>query len=288
MPEGKIGVMGGSGLYQIEGIENIRETVVETPFGKPSDAYIEGELEGKQLVFLPRHGRGHKISPTEINYRANIYGMKKLGVEWILSASAVGSLKEEYKPLDVVIPDQFVDRTNRSRQSTFFGDGVVAHITFADPICSELANVVNQSCKEVGVTTHFGGTYLNMEGPAFSTRAESNLYRSWGMDVIGMTNLIEAKLAREAEICYTTIALVTDYDCWHEGHDAVSVEQVIEYLMQNVENAKKIIRTTIQQMTLNKRECKCFSALKNAVLTDKKQIDPESRNRLDLLIGKYL
>lgn len=288
MSQGKIGVIGGSGLYQIEGFENIRETKISTPFGDPSDAYIEGTLDGKELVFLPRHGRGHRISPTEINYRANIFGMKQLGVEQILSASAVGSLKEELKPLDVVLPDQFVDRTNRQRESTFFGNGVVAHVSFADPICSDLAKIVHQSCKELNVTSHLGGTYLNMEGPAFSTRAESNLYRSWGMDIIGMTNLVEAKLAREAEICYTTIALVTDYDCWHEEHDAVSVEQVIAYLMKNVENAKKIIAKTVQAMTLENRNCKCPSALKNAIITDRKAISENARARLDILIGKYL
>lgn len=288
MLQSKIGVIGGSGLYQIEGFENIRETKVSTPFGEPSDAYIEGELHGKKLVFLPRHGRGHKISPTEINYRANIYGMKELGVTSILSASAVGSLKEELKPLDVVIPDQFVDRTNRHRQSTFFGDGVVAHITFADPVCARLGKAVHQSCRELGVNSHLGGTYLNMEGPAFSTRAESNLYRSWGMDIIGMTNLVEAKLAREAEICYTTMALVTDYDCWHEEHEDVSVEQVIAYLMKNVENAKKIIAKTVQALSPEKNGCKCASALRSAIITDKKAISESARKRLDLLIGKYL
>ncbi len=288
MSQSKIGVIGGSGLYQIEGFENIRETKILTPFGEPSDAYIEGELHGKKLVFLPRHGRGHKISPTEINYRANIYGMKELGVTSILSASAVGSLKEELKPLDVVIPDQFVDRTNRHRQSTFFGDGVVAHITFADPVCARLGKAVHQSCRELGVNSHFGGTYLNMEGPAFSTRAESNLYRSWGMDIIGMTNLVEAKLAREAEICYTTMALVTDYDCWHEEHEDVSVEQVIAYLMKNVENAKKIIAKTVQALSPEKKGCQCASALRSAIITDKKAISESARKRLDLLIGKYL
>jgi len=287
MSEGKIGVIGGSGLYQIEGIQNVHETKVSTPFGDPSDAYIEGELNSKQLVFLPRHGRGHKISPTEINYRANIYGMKKLGVQWILSASAVGSLKEELKPLDIVIPDQFVDRTNLHRASTFFGSGVVAHITFADPICSKLGEILYNSAKEVGINTHRGGTYVNMEGPAFSTRAESNLYRSWGMDIIGMTNLVEAKLAREAEICYTTMALVTDYDCWHEEHDDVSVDQVIQVLKQNVENAKKVIAKAVESLP-NDRSCKCATALKNAILTDRKAIPNEAKEKLDLLIGKYV
>jgi len=287
MSEGKIGVIGGSGLYQIEGIQNVHETKVSTPFGDPSDAYIEGELNSKRLVFLPRHGRGHKISPTEINYRANIYGMKKLGVQWILSASAVGSLKEELKPLDIVIPDQFVDRTNLHRPSTFFGSGLVAHITFADPVCSKLGDIIYNAAVDVGVNAHRGGTYLNMEGPAFSTRAESNLYRSWGMDIIGMTNLVEAKLAREAEICYTTMALVTDYDCWHEEHDDVSVDQVIKVLMQNVENAKKVIAKAVESLP-NDRSCKCATALKNAILTDRKAIPNEAKEKLDLLIGKYV
>lgn len=287
MSEGKIGVIGGSGLYQIEGIQNIHETKVSTPFGDPSDAYIEGELNSKRLVFLPRHGRGHRISPTEINYRANIYGMKKLGVQWILSASAVGSLKEELKPLDIVVPDQFVDRTNLHRASTFFGSGVVAHITFADPVCSKLGDIIYNAAVDVGVNAHRGGTYVNMEGPAFSTRAESNLYRSWGMDIIGMTNLVEAKLAREAEICYITMALVTDYDCWHEEHDDVSVDQVIQVLMQNVENAKKVIAKAVESLP-NDRSCKCATALKNAILTDRKAISNEAKEKLDLLIGKYV
>lgn len=287
MSEKKIGVIGGSGLYQIEGIQNVREVKIDTPYGEPSDAYIEGELGGKQLVFLPRHGRGHKILPSEINFRANIYGMKKLGVEWIISASAVGSLKEELKPLDVVIPFQFVDRTNRQREHTFFGGGAVAHVTFADPVCVELGNVIHESAKAVGVNSHLGGTYLNMEGPAFSTRAESNLYRSWGMDIIGMTNLVEAKLAREAEICYTTMAMVTDYDCWHEDHDDVTVEQVIAVLMQNVENAKKIVAKAVELLPKD-RSCKCGTALKNAILTDRKAISPEAKERLELLISKYM
>jgi len=287
MQSGKIGVIGGSGLYQIEGIEEVREVKVETPFGEPSDAFIQGKLHNREIVFLPRHGRGHRILPSEINFRANIYGLKKLGVEWIISASAVGSLKEKLKPLDILVPDQFVDRTNRGRLNTFFGDGVVAHITFADPVCHALGRLIYDAAKGLGVGAHFGGTYLNMEGPAFSTRAESNLYRSWGMDVIGMTNLVEAKLAREAEMCYATMALVTDYDCWHDDHGAVTVEQIIEYLTKNVENAKKIIAAVIKNLP-QERTCKCPTALKNAIMTEARLIPASTRKKLDLLIGKYV
>lgn len=286
MAGGKIGVIGGSGLYQIEGIRDVREVKVETPFGDPSDCFFEGKLDGREVVFLPRHGRGHRILPTEINFRANIYGMKKLGVEWILSASAVGSLKENLHPLDIVVPDQFLDRT-KSRISTFFGEGVVAHITFADPVCQNLGRQLYDAAKGLGLRAHWGGTYVNMEGPAFSTRAESNLYRSWGMDVIGMTNLVEAKLAREAEICYATMALVTDYDCWHEEHDAVTVEQVIQYLTKNVENAKKIIARVVKGLP-RERTCKCPTALKNAIMTDSSLIPEKTKKKLDVIIGKYV
>ncbi|MEW6731184.1 MAG: S-methyl-5'-thioadenosine phosphorylase [Acidobacteriota bacterium] len=288
MGEAKIGVIGGSGLYQMEGLTEVEEVSVETPFGLPSDNFIIGTLEGVRVAFLARHGRGHKLMPTELPFRANIYAMKKLGVERILSASAVGSLKEEYHPLDIVIPDQFFDRT-RGRVSSFFGNGLVAHITFADPVCKELCAVV----AEVGQTAlpdvriHSGGTYLCMEGPAFSTRAESHVYRSWGMDVIGMTNLQEAKLAREAEICYCTIALVTDYDCWHEGHDAVTVDMVIQYLTQNSLNAQKLLRAAVASLADRTRTCKCGAALQHAILTAPQAISGEAKERLRAITGKY-
>jgi 5'-methylthioadenosine phosphorylase len=281
-----IGIIGGSGLYSMPGFEAEEERLIETPWGAPSDAYIVGELAGKHVAFLSRHGRGHRISPSELNFRANIYGFKALGVERILSLSAVGSLKEEHRPLDFVIPDQFVDRT-RDRVSTFFGDGLVAHISFAHPICPQLAQVAAAACREVGVPAKSGGTYLCMEGPAFSTFAESNLYRSWGVDVIGMTNLQEAKLAREAEICYVTFAMVTDYDCWHEEHDAVTVESIIANLMQNAENAAKVVTAAVQSMPAT-RECKCGSALAHALITDRKAIPEATRKKLELLVGRYL
>src|SRR5437773_3054064 len=240
MEQVSIGIIGGSGLYQMPELENVREVPVDTPFGKPSDAFIVGELDGVTVAFLPRHGRGHRLTPTELPFRANIYAMKLLGVEYILSVSAVGSLQEKYAPTDFVIPDQFFDRTRaRAHESTFFGEGIVVHITFAHPVCNELGDILEASCKEVGVMTHRGGTYICMEGPAFSTKAESNVYRRWGMDVIGMTNLQEAQLAREAEICYITVAMVTDYDCWHPEHDAVTVKDIIANLNKNAENACK-------------------------------------------------
>src|SRR6266536_5767425 len=243
MTTATIGIIGGSGLYQMAELENVEKISVNTPFGPPSDSFIVGTLESNRVAFLPRHGQGHRFTPTEVPFRANIYGMKLLGVERILSASAVGSLQEQYAPLDMVIPDQFFDRTRaRGRESTFFGDGIVAHVSFAHPVCGDLGNVVQESCEAANVKVHRGGTYLCMEGPAFSTKAESKVYRSWGMDVIGMTNLQEAKLAREAEICYATLALVTDYDCWHAAHDAVSVDTVIEYLNKNVRNAQIIMK----------------------------------------------
>jgi 5'-methylthioadenosine phosphorylase len=281
----EIGVIGGSGFYSLLELEGLEEKQLTTPFGNPSDAYVIAQIEGRRVAFLARHGRGHRISPSELNFRANIYGMKMLGVERILSLSAVGSMKEEHAPLDFVIPDQFFDRT-RGRISTFFGDGVVAHISFADPVCPEMASVVHSSATKTGINSKLGGTYLCMEGPAFSTRAESNLYRTWGMDVIGMTNLQEAKLAREAEICYTTVAMVTDYDCWHEAHDAVSVDQILETLRQNTENARKLVPEVIRTLPAV-RNCKCGSALKHAIITDRAAITPEAKQRLGLLIGKY-
>ena len=268
------------------GLSDIHEEKVETPFGTPSDAYILGTLEGRKVAFLARHGRGHLISPSELNFRANMYGMKQLGVERIVSVSAVGSLKEEHRPMDFVIPDQFVDRTTR-RISTFFGDGLVAHVALADPVCAEVAKTAVGACKKSGVTGKSGGTYICIEGPQFSTRAESNLYRSWGMDIIGMTNLQEAKLAREAEICYVTVAMVTDYDCWHPEHDAVTVETVISYLNKNAENAGKVVRQTVADMPKT-RSCKCGSALAYAILTDRSKIPAETKRKLSLLLDKYL
>ena len=281
----EIGIIGGSGLYSMPGFEAQEEVVVETPFGAPSDNLVAGKLAGRSVAFLARHGRGHRISPSELNYRANIYAMKSLGVERIIALSAVGSLKEEHKPLDFVIPDQFVDRT-RGRISTFFGEGLVAHIGFSDPICPQLAEVVHQACAEAGVTAKKGGSYLCMEGPAFSTRAESNLYRSWGMDIIGMTNLQEAKLAREAEICYVTVAMVTDYDCWHPQHDAVTVTDIIANLVKNAENASKVVAAAVERMPAG-RSCKCGSALAHAIITDRKLVPEATRRKLDLIVGKY-
>ncbi|HTT65739.1 MAG TPA: S-methyl-5'-thioadenosine phosphorylase [Bryobacteraceae bacterium] len=281
----EIGIIGGSGLYHMPGFKAEEEVHNETPFGPPSDNYILGELAGRRVAFLARHGRGHRLSPSELNYRANIYGMKALGVERIISLSAVGSLKEEHRPLDFVIPDQFFDRT-RGRVSTFFGDGLVAHISFAHPICPELAWVVANACADAGVHATQGGTYLCMEGPAFSTRAESNLYRSWGMDVIGMTNLTEAKLAREAEICYATIAMVTDYDCWHPDHDAVTVNQIIATLSKNAENACAVVAHAVTKMP-TERTCACGSALSHAIITDRTLVPADTRRRLGILIDKY-
>ncbi|HEX4948898.1 MAG TPA: S-methyl-5'-thioadenosine phosphorylase [Blastocatellia bacterium] len=288
MEQAKIGIIGGSGLYQMEGLSDVREVSLDTPFGKPSDNYILGTLEGQSVAFLARHGRGHKLMPTELPFRANIYGMKLLGVERIISASAVGSLQEQYAPTDILIPDQFFDRT-RGRQSTFFGEGIVAHITFAHPVCEALCDVLEGAGKAVtsGITIHRGGTYCCMEGPAFSTLAESRLYRSWGMDVIGMTNLQEAKLAREAEICYATMALVTDYDCWHPDHDAVTVEMVIDYLNKNAKNAQQLIREAVRVVATQERTCKCGSALKHAVLTQPGAITTEAKQRLAAIVGKY-
>ena len=286
MSQAEIGIVGGSGLYSMPGLTEVRELRQQTPFGDPSDPYVLGTLEGHKVAFLARHGRGHRILPTELNFRANIYGFKQLGVERIVSVSAVGSLKEEHKPLDFVIPDQFFDRT-RHRVDTFFGEGVVAHIAFADPVCPQLSQVVEAACKKSGVTGKRGGTYLCMEGPQFSTKAESNVYRSWGMDVIGMTNLQEAKLAREAEICYVTVAMVTDYDCWHPHHDSVTVDQIVAVLLKNAENACQVVRQTVAAMP-TKRNCKCGAALAHAVLTDRDKIPPATRAKLKLILEKYL
>jgi 5'-methylthioadenosine phosphorylase len=281
-----IGIIGGSGLYSMPGFEAEEERFVDTPWGAPSDAYIIGKLAGKEVAFLSRHGRGHRISPSELNFRANIYGFKWLGVERILSLSAVGSLKKKHKPLDFVIADQFIDRT-RGRISTFFGDGLVAHISFAHPICPQLAEVAMAACGAAGVRAKPRGTYVCMEGPAFSTLAESNLYRSWDADVIGMTNLQEAKLAREAEICYVTFAMVTDYDCWHEEHDAVTVDQIIENLGKNAANAAKVVTAAVNAMPAE-RTCQCGTALAHALITDRTVIPEATRSRLELLVGKYL
>src|SRR6266496_3530210 len=288
MERARIGIIGGSGLYQIPELTEVEEVKLETPFGDPSDFFIIGTLEGQRVAFLPRHGRGHRLTPTEIPFRANIYAMKMLGVERILSASAVGSLQEKYAPLDMVIPDQFFDRTRgRVRESTFFGDGIVAHVTFAHPVCGDLGDVLEESCMAVNVNVHRGGTYICMEGPAFSTVAESNVYRSWNMDVIGMTNLQEAKLAREAEICYATLALVTDYDCWHPGHDAVTVGTVIEYLNKNVRNAQIIMHDAVKMLRMQERTCKCGSALKNAIFTPPNLWPAETAKKLEAIIRKY-
>jgi 5'-methylthioadenosine phosphorylase len=286
LPQAEIGIIGGSGLYSMPGLSKTKEVRLKTPFGAPSDVYVLGTLEGRKVAFLARHGRGHRILPSELNFRANIYGFKQLGVERVVSVSAVGSLKEEHKPLDFVIPDQFFDRT-RHRIDTFFGNGIVAHISFADPICGELAGVVEGACKKVGVTGKRGGTYVCMEGPQFSTKAESNVYRSWGADVIGMTNLQEAKLAREAELCYVSISMVTDYDCWHPGHDAVTVDQIVAVLLKNAENASKVLRQTVAAMPKG-RSCKCGSALAHAILTDPSKIPAATRQKLKLILDKYI
>ena len=284
---GKIGIIGGSGLYKIEGLKKVKPVAVATPFGAPSDKYITGELEGRQVVFLPRHGLGHRLNPSEINFRANIYGMKKLGVDRIISVSACGSLKKELRPLDFVIPDQFVDRTNQGRKMSFFEKGIVAHIGFAEPVCAKLCEAVYASAGKIGSRVHLGGTYLNMEGPAFSTKAESNLYRAWGMDIIGMTNMAEAKLAREAEICYCTLAAVTDYDCWYESAETVTVEMVMSNLSKNIQNAKNILKRLIPALE-DKNSCSCQEALKYAIVTDKKLIPRKVKEDLKIIIGKYL
>jgi 5'-methylthioadenosine phosphorylase len=282
----EIGIIGGSGLYGMPGLTEVREERVETPFGEPSEVLVLGKLEGREVAFLARHGKGHRILPSELNFRANIYAMKKLGVTSILSVSAVGSLKEEHKPTDFVIPDQFIDRTF-ARKSTFFGDGVVGHVAFGDPVCPIVADVFVKACAEVGVVGKKGGTYVCMEGPQFSTRAESKLYRSWGADVIGMTNLQEAKLAREAEISYATLAMVTDYDCWYEGHDDVTVEQVIVVMHQNSGNAQKVVKAAVRLMPKDMSASPAQTAAKFAIMTDKSMIPAETKKKLDVLFGKY-
>ncbi len=282
-----IGIIGGSGLYQMEGLHVLEERKVETPFGNPSDAYVAGEIDGVRVAFLSRHGRGHLLSPGELNYRANIFGFKLLGVHTILSASAVGSMKEQYAPTGIVFPHQFIDRT-RHRPDTFFGNGIVAHAGFADPICTGVSSAMAAAARELGAHVHEGGVYLCMEGPQFSTRAESNLYRSWGVDVIGMTNLQEAKLAREAEICYATMALVTDYDCWHETHEDVSVEAVLAYLAKNAETAQKILRNSILPAANRKKDCACPNALRYAIITQPGAISAKVKHDLAPIIGKYV
>ncbi len=282
----EIGIIGGSGLYEMEGLTDVKDVKVKTPFGEPSDKFILGTLSGVRLAFLPRHGKGHRILPTEINFRANIYAMKKLGVGRIISVSAVGSMREEIEPGHIVIPSQFYDHTKR-RISTFFGDGIVAHVGMADPVCNGLAEQLYRSSFSVGAKTHNGGIYLCMEGPQFSTRGESIIYRKWGVDVIGMTNVTEAKLAREAEICYATIALSTDYDCWHVSEEDVTVEAVIQIIKQNVDTAKKIIRDAILNIP-KERDCHCKDALANTIMTDPKLIPLKTKKRLELIIGKYI
>ena len=281
-----VGVVGGSGLYDIQGLTEVEEIRLSTPFGAPSDAYFVGRLRGTKMVFLPRHGRGHRVLPSEINFRANIWGMKSLGVTRILSVSAVGSMREDIAPGDFVVVDQFFDRT-RHRVDTFFGDGVVAHVMFADPVCPELRATLVATARSLGVKAHDGGTYLNMEGPQFSTRAESRIYRQWGVDVIGMTNLQEAKLAREAEICYATVAMATDYDCWHDAHEDVTVEAVMATMAANVGHARELVAAAVPRLPAQ-RGCACGEALRHAIVTAKESISPEARQRLGLLLGKYL
>ena len=288
MEKVNIGIIGGSGLYQMPELENVREIAVGTPFGKPSDAFIVGELDGVTVAFLPRHGRGHKLTPSELPFRANIYAMKLLGVDYILSVSAVGSLQEQYVPTDFVIPDQFFDRTRaRAHESTFFGNGIVGHVTFAQPVCNELGDILEASCQEGGVTVHRNGTYICMEGPAFSTKAESEVYRSWGMDIIGMTNLQEAKLAREAEIAYATMALVTDYDCWHEGHDDVTGEMIIATLNKNVRNAQLVLKAAVGRVAAKPTPNQHANAIQNAIFTSPDLWPAETAKNLEAIIGKY-
>ena len=286
MPQAEIGIIGGSGLYHMPGFNDPHEERQQTPFWDPSDSYVLGNLAGRKVAFLSRHARGHRLLPSELNFRANIYGFKQLGVERIISVSAVGSLKEEHKPLDFVIPDQFFDRT-RHRIDTFFGEGIVAHVGFGDPVCGEMTQIINGACVSAGVTGKLGGTYVCMEGPQFSTKAESNVYRSWGADVIGMTNLQEAKLAREAEICYATVAMVTDYDCWHPHHDSVTVDQIVAVLTKNAENAARVVQHAVAAMPKS-RSCKCGSALAHAILTDRTKVPAATKEKLKLIVGKYL
>jgi 5'-methylthioadenosine phosphorylase len=283
----RIGIIGGSGLYDMAELTDRKEVTVETPFGAPSGPYVTGKLSGKDVVFLARHGKGHKVQPSDLNFRANIFGFKTLGVEWLLSASAVGSLKEEYAPLDLLIPDQFFDRT-KGRISTFFGNGIVAHVGFAHPFCHDLSHIAYDAAVAAGAKVHQGGTYVCMEGPQFSTRAESLLYRSWGMDIIGMTNLQEAKLAREAEICYATIALITDYDCWHPDHDSVTVEMIIANLTQNARTAQKVIAGAVGALSLEDRKCSCANALATAIVTHGDAVPAQIKKDLAPIIGKYI
>jgi 5'-methylthioadenosine phosphorylase len=286
---GRIGVIGGSALYELEGIEILRTENIPTPFGDPSDEFVIGKLDGREVAFLPRHQRTHSLLPTEINYRANIFAFKLLGVDRIISVSAVGSFKEEIKPMDILLVDQFIDRTNQGRNTTFFGDGIVAHIAFSEPVCSELKEVIYNSNRKLDIKIHDGGTYVNMEGPAFSTKAESFLYKSWGSDVIGMTNIQEARLAREAGICYSTIAMITDYDCWHLSPDVedVSVEMILENLNKGAENAKKILMNAIKNMP-EERSCKCGEALRNAIVTRKEAVPKEVLERLKPIIEGFI
>jgi len=282
----EIGIIGGTGLYQMEGFTDVREVSVDTPFGPPSDTLMVGVLEDRRVAFLPRHGRGHRILPHELNFRANVYALKSLGVQWILSVSAVGSLKERYEPLHVLVPDQFIDRTMQ-RPSTFFGRGLVAHVAFAHPFCKNLSKVMVDACAEAGATHHVGGTYVCMEGPAFSTLAESELYRSWGADVIGMTNLQEAKLAREAEICYSTLAMVTDYDCWHPDHDHVTAELILGNLGKNAETAKAVLRAAVRRLPIP-RACECESALRYALITAPELVPEAVKRELEPIVGRYM
>lgn len=286
---GRIGIIGGSGFYHIDGLKKIKKVRVKTPFGNPSSEYVTGSLEGRDVVFLARHDKGHRFLPSEINYRANIYGMKSLGVERIISVSACGSLKEELKPLDIVVPLQFFDRTNYGREMTFFGSGIVAHVQFAEPVCPHLSKALYDAGIKAGATMHLGGTYINMEGPQFSTKAESYLYRSWGMDIIGMTNLAEAKLAREAEICYATLACITDYDCWHmdQAIESVSIEMIMQNLCRNVDVSKNIVKLVLPKLE-KKRTCGCASALKDAIVTRPEVVPAKTKRDLKLIIGKYI
>jgi len=286
-PAAQVGIIGGSGLYEMEGVTGALEIAVETPFGPPSDRIVLGTLEGRTVAFLPRHGRGHRILPSEINFQANVYALKTLGVERILSVSAVGSLKEKYAPLHMVIPDQFVDRTFQ-RASTFFGGGLVAHVAFAHPFCADVGRVLGAAGRTAGATVHEGGTYICIEGPQFSTRAESELYRSWGMDIIGMTNLQEARLAREAEICYSTLAMVTDYDCWHPDHDAVTVDQIIQNLVANAAAAQSVLRVAVKSLPEGVRRCECASALSHALVTAPDLVPAQVKSDLAPIIGKYI
>ena len=290
MTQAKIGIIGGSGLYKMEALKDVQELEIDTPFGKPSDALILGKLDDTPVAFLARHGRNHHLLPSDLPFRANIYAMKSLGVEYLISASAVGSLQQEAKPLDMVIPDQFIDRT-KNRISTFFGEGIVGHITFGDPVCSQLSQILGDAVASLNlaeVNLHRGGTYVCMEGPAFSTKAESNLYRSWGAKIIGMTNLPEAKLAREAEIAYATLALVTDYDCWHPDHDSVTVEMIIGNLTKNAVNAQKVIQETVKKLTAKPPHSEAHSALKYAILTPLDKVPVATKEKLGLLLNKYL